>query len=578
MWQAFYQVKILRPSTHYVQVRLTLTHVSLPNQLEVFLPSWSPGSYLMREYARHLRCLKVSNQFGEELAVIPKSKSAWTILPFQSNPNNKSQQVVVEYEVYCHEASVRTSYIDESHAFLHGPSYLLGLLTQDSSVIAPVIEFDIPKSWSKIAVSLKAAPNSPREVLRYQAQSFDELLDCPVELGCHDSDGFQIENTTYELATYGIELPHKNNIKTHIKKITETINSYWGEVPFNHYLYLIHFLPNTYGGLEHANSTVLMYDGRKLAIRKEYVSFLSLVAHEYFHAWNVKRIRPRELGPFDYQNENYTTMLWLAEGLTKFMDDYLVLRAKLMSIEEYLDFLKSDINVYYKTAGRKYDSLESSSWGAWIKLYRPHENSANSSISYYLKGGLVFLCLHLELKKKGLSLKTLNQLLWKRFKENSNQGLSKEEFYLILQNMGAGEDIIDLFDDYISTTKEINFSKHFAHAGIELQWEKEKLDFGIDLEFQGDRIFIKTVLEDGAAHQSGLNAQDEILAINQMRLLKVDWDWFMQQLQEDTYYQVTVARQGVIMNCAVLAKKSFPKIALLKVQEITQFNEIFELL
>jgi predicted metalloprotease with PDZ domain len=575
MWQAEYWVKILRPSTHYVQVSCKIQTSEMPNQLEIFLPAWSPGSYLMREYAKNLRRLKVCNQSGEELEVQPQSKSSWLVLT-RGSKQEKCDYITVEYEVYCHELSVRTSYVDDHHAFLHGPTYLIGFMAKGSEQTSPVVEFDIPKQWSKISTVLKPVPNLPREILRYQAAHYDELWDCPVELGCHETDGFRLNNTNYFLAIFGSEFPHKNTFKADIIKITETINSYWGEIPFDEYLYLIHFLPNNYGGLEHANSTVLMFDGRKLAIRKEYLSFLSLVAHEYFHAWNVKRIRPKELGPFDYQNENYTSMLWLAEGLTKFMDDYLVLYSGLMNIEEYCDFLKSDMNTYFKTAGRKYDSLENSSWGAWIKLYRPHENSINSSISYYLKGGLVFLCLQMELKNKGLSLKTFNHQLWMRYKNNPNSGITKEEFYSLLETF-AGEDILDFFDDYISTTKEINFLKHFSQAGIEIVWEKEKLDLGLDIEYQGDRIIIKTVLEDGGAFQSGLNAQDEILAVNNTRLLKSDWDWFMGQLQENIYYDFTVSRLGMIVQCEVLAKKSFPKVSALKVTDVQKFKNVFEL-
>lgn len=579
MWDVLYQVSIPKPSTHYVKVRLKLTHsAKTPDQFEIFLPSWSPGSYLLREYAKHLRCLKVTNHLGEELEITAKSKSAWIISPYSINPHNSSNQILIDYEVYCHEVSVRTSFIDESHAFLHGPTYLMGVVTKPSEILKPIIEFAIPEIWSKISTVLPEVPNLSREKFQYQAASYDELWDCPVELGCHATDGFKLKDQTYEVAIYGEEFPHKNNLKADMKIITETINTYWGDVPFKHYLYLIHLMPNAYGGLEHANSTVLMYDGRKLAIRKEYLSFLSLVAHEYFHAWNVKRIRPLELGPFDYQNENYTAMLWLAEGLTKFMDDYFVLLANMMSIEEYCDFLKSDLNAYFKTVGRKYDTLESSSWGAWIKLYRPHENSANSSISYYLKGGLVFLSLHLELKKKNLSLKILNLSLWERFKNNPSQGITKNEFTKILEDMGAGEQIIDMFEDYISTTKEINFAKHFEIAGLTLQWENERLDFGIDVESIGDRLIIKSLIEDGAAFQSGLNAQDEIIAINNQRILKSDWDWFAQQLQENIFYKITVSRQGMLTQCEVMAKKSVTRVASIKVEDVEKFKLAFELL
>jgi predicted metalloprotease with PDZ domain len=575
MWKASYYVQIEKPSTHYVSVKMELTASNMPPKVAVFLPSWSPGSYLLREYAKHLRCFRATNQTGEELCVEAKTKSSWEINLKESKTKTKSDKIILEYQVYCHEVSVRTSYIDVTHAFLHGPTYLMGV--QDDPLKNPCIEFKIPEIWSKISTGLLPVEGLAREVFKYQAEDYDELLDCPVELGCHETDGFKISNTTYELAFYGNILAHQNNLKADIKKITETINNYMGDVPFSHYLYLTHFLANSYGGLEHSNSTVLMYDGRKLGIRKDYISFLSLVAHEYFHAWNVKRIRPIELGPFDYQNENYTTMLWLAEGLTKFMDDYFVLKANLMTQVEYLDFLKSDLNNYFKTPGRKYDSLESSSFGAWIKLYRPHENSANSSISYYLKGGLVFLSLHLELRKNNLSIKNVIQELWQMYKINPEKGLSKNDFYTILKKIGTTEDLIDLFDDYLTTTKEINFIKHFENSGIEIEWEKPKLDFGMELEFSGERIIIKSILEDGAAFQAGFNAQDEIIAVEGNRILKADWEWFTQQLMDNKYYQFLICRLGVVTQVEVMPKNSIQKVTGLKIKDTEKFKAVFEL-
>lgn len=576
MWQAFYLIQIKEPSNHYVSVTLELSPTDLNVQckkLEVFLPSWSPGSYLMREYAKHLRQLKISNQHGEELNFEHYSKSSWMIDLTQQEGKKPITKVFIEYQVYCHEVSVRTSYIDVSHAFLHGPSYLMGVV--GDNLKNSEIQFYIPSLWSKISTGLTAIAGLPLDVFKYKAKDFDELLDCPVELGCHEVDGFSLKQSSYELAIYGHEFTHSNNLKNDIKKITETINNYMGDVPFTHYLYLIHFIPQNYGGLEHANSTVLMFDGRKLAIRKEYISFLSLTAHEYFHAWNVKRIRPKELGPFDYQQENYTTMLWLAEGLTKFMDDYFILKAQLMTAQEYLDCLKLDLNQYFKVQGRKYDSLESSSFGAWIKLYRPHENSNNSTISYYLKGGLVFLCLHLELRKKNLSIKNLIHALWTRYLDQPACGITKDDFYQLLKSIGTGEDVLDLFDDYVTTTKEINFSKHFEEAGFELVWEKDKLDFGVDVDFQGDRIIVKSVLEDGAAYTHGLNAQDEILAVNGCRLLKADWEWFGLQLQENTYYQFTINRLGVINSMQIMPKKSVIKISSINISSMQKFNQFF---
>lgn len=575
MWHASYKVEIKEPKNHYVVVTFELSHPQMPKECKVFLPSWSPGSYLMREYAKHLRCLKVTNQVGEELQVTFCSKSSWVIDIEKSKTQQTTNKIMISYEVYCHEVSVRTSFIDTTHAFLHGPSYLMGLENHQLENLE--IEFKFPPLWSKITTALKEIPGGERSIFKYTANNYDELLDCPVEIGCHDTDGFKLDQHSYEIAIYGKQGAHQNNLKNDIKILTTTINNYLKDIPFNYYLFLIHFLPNSYGGLEHANSTVLMFDGRKLGLRKDYTSFLSLVAHEYFHAWNVKRIRPIELGPFDYQNENYTSMLWLAEGLTKLMDDYFVLLANLITPEEYVDFLKADLNAYFKTAGRKYDTLESSSQGAWIKLYRPHENSLNSSISYYLKGGLAFLCLHLELKRQNLSIRNVVEKLWKSYLQDPQKGITKDNFFDYLVALGVNDSTRDLFDDYISTTKELNFNKHFEVAGLEIVWEKDKFELGMDFEYVADRIIVKTVLEDSAAFTAGVNVQDEVLAVNGQRLLKADWEWFSQQLQGNTYYQLTVCRLGTLTNVEIMPKMSANKISSIKILDMEKFKKTFEL-
>ena len=227
MWQAQYFVKIPQPKNHYVHVTCHLTPQKMPEEVEIFLPCWSPGSYLIREYAKHLRSLKVTNHLGEELIVEVKSKSAWTIFPQRDRFVKDNEYLVIHYEVYCHELSVRTSYIDSDHAFLQGPSYLIGFNAEGSELVAPSIEFEIPKEWSKISTSLPPDESVSREIFRYQAKNFDHLWDCPVQLGCHITDGFVCNNKQYALALWGSEFPHLHNLKTDIKKITSIANDYW---------------------------------------------------------------------------------------------------------------------------------------------------------------------------------------------------------------------------------------------------------------------------------------------------------------------------------------------------------------
>lgn len=572
-----YLVSISKPHTHMVavQIALPLHYFAAPPKLvEFFLPSWSPGSYLMREYSRHVRSLTVQNQAGEPLACYQTAKGTWEINLPQLQTNAITQIIEISYEVYCHEVSVRTSYIDNTHAFLHGPSYLMGLTALLDHPCE--IEFRFPALWSKISTALAENSNNQNlHVFSYTAKNYDVLVDTPVEIGCHETDGFKVQNVAHHLAFYGMELPHKNNLKLDIQKIVATVVAMMRDIPYESYLFITHFLPQAYGGLEHLNSTVLHFDGRKLGDRKEYLQYLALVAHEFFHTWNVKRIRPVELGPFQYTQENYTRMLWLAEGMTKFFDDLMVYQAGLSSAPEYLDFLKNDLNQYLKTPGRKFDSLEDSSFNAWIKLYRPHENSNNVSISYYLKGGICFLLLHLALKKEQKSLFSFVQLLWQDFLARPERGLDKKMFFTMLQNYATPQ-IATYFEDMVSTTHDIDFVTPLMTAGVEVEWESvAKYDFSCEWEFREERVFVKSVLLDGAAHQAGLNAGDEVIFLNGMRLLKSDLAGLMDTLLENQRYILIVSRQQMIQTVEIIPMKKLQLIKKLEIKSLEQFQKCF---
>ncbi len=536
-----YLVEIVNPEHHYVKVRLRIEDVP-GESLKMFLPSWSPGSYLMREYARHIRWIQATQANGEVLFHTQLAKGVWEIDWRKSAAATRETTLEVTYEVYCHELTVRTSHVDASHAFLHGPSYLVGIL--DHKLQDPTIEFRFPPSWSRLSTGLRDVSLN-RERFLYQAADYDELVDAPVEIGCHETDGFDFLGRPHQLAFYGVQYPHRHDLKADIKKIVETVARHFdNDLPYKDYLFLTHFVPKLYGGLEHLNSTALHFDGRKLGSRKDYISYLSLVAHEYFHLWNVKRIRPRELGPFDYCNEAYTTLLWLAEGLTSFVDDLFVYRAELATLEEYLDIVKGNLETYLSTPGRRYHSLEQSSFNAWIKLYRPDENSKNSTVSYYLKGGLVFTVLQALLVEQGRSVDELLSLLWKDFKEHTHRGLVKEDIYRMVREIG-GDEILTRFTEMVESTTDIDFESAFRKLGCELKWSEPSSPWiGADFEYTGERVFVKTISLDSPAQRGGLNVGDEVLFLNELRFEKGDVDKLGTLLVMDRPYGLVISRLG----------------------------------
>lgn len=426
---------------------------------------------------------------------------------------------------------------------------VMGEKLQDCQII-----FKFPPQWTHLATSLKDISTS-REIFAYEAEDYDHLLDSPVEIGCHESDGFLVKDIPHALCFYGDFNFDYQKLKADMKKVTEFIVDYMGDIPYTRYSYITHFVPQLYGGLEHHDSTVLHFDGRKLNNRDQYLNWISLVAHEYFHTWNVKRIRPVELGPFDYLNENYTSLLWLAEGLTSFVDNYFILKAGLCDAREYLAVMSKDLKRYFDTPGRRYDSLEMSSFNAWVKLYRPDENSNNSSVSYYLKGGLVFFALHVMLMPKCGGIKPFIDQLWKRYKERPEQGETKEEIYKIIQKLG-GDEVLEKFKTMIETTDDIAFEPLFAEIGCELVWERNrKLDFGFESSNMGDRLMIRTIAIDTAAHKAGLNTGDEILAINGQRVLASEWGVFRENLKPNTPVMMMINRLGRISNLEIIPEE-----------------------
>lgn len=585
-----YIVSIENPRTHFVKVKMTIANLK-HDTVFLFMPSWSPGSYLLREYSKNIRQLQASQKNGEILSSVQISKNMWKISWDESTLNKiQNDELEINYEVYCKELTVRTSHVDESHAFLHGPSYLLGVL-DDSSLkkssqksFFPAqceeniqIEFRFPALWSKLTTSLETV-ESEREKFLFQAPNYDELIDTPVEIGCHETDGMMVRGREHYLAFYGQTYPHPWPLKDHLSKIIETVASHFkGELPFKKYSFIVHFVPHLFGGLEHLSSTALQFDGRKLVQRKDYLNFLSLVAHEYFHLWNIKRIRPQELGPFDYTQENYTSMLWLAEGLTSFLDDLFVYRAGLSTLEEYLEIVKVQLQNYEAIPGRKYHSLEESSFNAWIKLYRADENFKNSSISYYLKGGLVFFALHCHLISKDKSIDDLLDLLWESYLKKPQIGLTKKNVYDMIQSIG-GDDVLGSFIDMIETTEEIHFDKIFENIGLKIIRENEndgvsknkilKSWIGVDFEFKNDRVFVKQVLLDSPAQKAGINAHDEILAINGLRFLKSDAEMISSLLMAEIAYEFTLSRSASILNLK-LTPSSQPR----SIKDIKIINE-----
>ncbi|MGB0452944.1 MAG: M61 family metallopeptidase [Bacteriovoracaceae bacterium] len=552
------------------------------NIQKVFLPSWSPGSYLMREYARFILWIKAESDTGERLHLTQKTKSEWELNWDKSElQNQNSKKATIKARIYCHELTVRTSYIDHSMAFLHGPTFYFGLSDEKGNLLNAkrnTVEVRFPLDWSKISTGLKDISDK-REVFLYEAQDFDELLDAPFLLGCHETDGFRFKDKDHELAFAGMTLPHGKDLKADIKRIVETVSeSFDYDLPYDKYSFLTILKPNLYGGLEHLNSTALVFDGRKFKERKSYLKWLELVAHEYFHTWNVKRIRPKALGPFDYQNENYTRMLWLAEGLTSFMDQYFVYRSGLMTMEEYLEAQKNNFNLYLSIPGKKFQSLEESSFNAWVKLYRPSEFNLNSTISYYLKGGIAFFMLHLDLVANGNSSFDLIKELWTSYKENPETGLEAQDVYQMIEKI-SNSDVVARFQTHVETTEDIDFESALKESGFEVEWDKDESPYsGLKFKTANNSLVVSHVVMDGPGEKAGLMPGDEIVGLNGMRFFANEQKSIEEQIEIGKSYDLLIARNHELMNVQMIYGQAPKRVQKIKVIDESLSKKIFPVL
>lgn len=555
-----YRVKIPNPADHQVGVVVELMG-DLPDSLSFLLPSWSPGSYLIREYARHVNRVEASNEAGERLNCYKTDKGVWKV------EGSKGKKLSFSYWVYAHELTVRTSHVTSEHAFLHGPSYLVSTVGHEKT--PHKLKLEIPKGWTKVTTALKEI-SEKRDEFIFEAPNYDHLIDCPIELGNQLTDGFMVDGIPHELAFFGTFLPMPERsfekIKEDIKTIVIFVSKMMGGLPYNDkYTFITHLIPQKFGGLEHANSTALHYCPWQLATDKGYRRWLELVAHEYFHTWNVKRIRPLELGPFDYRNEAFTRMHWLTEGLTSFMDQLIVYRAGLMTLEEYLGEMGENYKRYLNIPGRKFDSVEESSFDAWIKLYRPDENSLNSSVSYYLKGGLVFFILHAMLTRQKSSIDELLKLLWHRYLENPAIGVTSDEVLAMIQEIG-GMEVRDKFEEMVQTTIDLPWESALETLGLRSEYDESfECDFGLRVKTEGERVFAEVVIQGLSASKCGVHAGDELIALNGLRLTSSIWKELEKTLSINQNYELMVSREEHLMSLnLLLARKGrfFRKICL----------------
>ena len=511
MADVHYRVEVLDVRRHLFQVTLTLQRPQATQVLQ--LPVWIPGSYLVREFARHVHAMD-AQQKGRTCVITQTDKCSWSVQAQEGTP------LTVTLQVHAHDASVRTAWLDAQRGFFNGTSLFLRAegFTDLPHTLEVVCPRDLP-DW-QLATGLTALRVDRRGFGTYQAAHYDELADCPVEMGAFWSGEFRVAGSDYRFVVAGAPPSlDGERLLADTKRIVETQVRFWhgrGRAPHKQYVFMLWAVADGYGGLEHRNSTALICkreDLPQLGNRQTsdgYITLLGLISHEYFHTWNVKRLRPIQLATVDYQRENMTSLLWFFEGFTSYYDDLLLCRAGLIDAPRYVKLLNKTINQVLQTPGRHVQSVAQASFEAWTKYYRADDNTPNITVSYYTKGALVGLCLDLSLRQTGHSLDEVMRGLWKRC---AGGPMRESDLLAVLQDL-TGESWERRLQHWVHGTDELPLRNLLHTQGVQVhedpsQWA-QRLGLRVT-ESQG--IQIKTVLHGGLAQRAGLCAGDEWLGL-----------------------------------------------------------------
>lgn len=507
-----YQIEFDDYRQHLVHV--TVRFLADPTQV-LSLPTWIPGSYLIREFSKHIEGVKAFDEAGRQLKIQKFEKNKWRLF------NTDHELITVEYDVYAYDLSVRGAYVDGTRLYVNPACTCLGLEGQENKAIE--VEIFLPDELKHFQLATGMASKSlVKGRYTLKAENYAELIDSPFELAEQTRFSFEANGIPHEFVVSGKHEMNAERMQQDLEKICSTEISMFGSVPFSNYTFMTMATGNSYGGLEHPNSTSLITPRDELPKAnepeepsKDYQRFLGLCSHEYFHSWLVKFIRPENFVNYDLNKEGYTSLLWIFEGFTSYYDDLILLRSGVINQESYIALLKAQIDRYLQNSGRFIQSVSESSFDAWVKFYRQDENSNNAGTSYYNKGCLVALCLDLGLRLRGSNLDALMRKLY----ENAQNGIQVNErtIFELCEEL-TGDNWLEQINHLINTTEELPLDQLFPEFGVSYTLKNDKsLPFGLKLVDKPEGVFVQSARRDSAAAKAGLSANDVIIAIDGLK-------------------------------------------------------------
>ncbi|MEQ1111962.1 M61 family metallopeptidase [Acinetobacter johnsonii] len=563
-----YQIEFDDYRQHLIHV--TLRFVADPTQV-LSLPTWIPGSYLIREFSKHIESVRAYDEEGRLLEIQKFEKNKWRLF------NTDHELITVEYDVYAYDLSVRGAYVDQNRLYVNPACACLGLEGQEDKAVE--VELFLPDELKHFQLATGMASKSlVKGRFTLKAKNYAELIDAPFELAEQTRFGFEANGIPHEFVVSGKHAMNAARMQQDIEKICATEISMFGSAPFSNYTFMTMATANSYGGLEHPNSTSLISPREDLPKANEpeepsedYQRFLGLCSHEYFHSWLVKFIRPENFVNYDLNKEGYTSLLWIFEGFTSYYDDLILLRSGVISQASYIKLLKTQIDRYLQNPGRFFQSVSESSFDAWVKFYRQDENSNNAGTSYYNKGCLVALCLDLGLRLRGSSLDALMRKLY----ENAQKGIQVHERTIVeLCNELTGDNWIEQVNHLINTTDELPLDQLFPEFGFSYSLKNDKsLPLGLKLVDKPEGVLVQSARRDGAAAQAGLSAHDVIIAIDG---LKATVKLVEKYAKQDDTYSILAFRRDELMSFDVKAAGSALTEVELKVEDQAKAEKWFK--
>ena len=526
-----YQIEFDDYRQHLIHV--TLRFLADPTQV-LSLPTWIPGSYLIREFSKHLESVKAYDEDGRLLQISKFEKNKWRLF------NTDHELITVEYDVYAYDLSVRGAYVDQSRLYVNPACVCLGLDGQEDKAIE--VEIFLPPELKHFQLAT-GLPHKSFVSGRYtlKAKDYAELIDAPFELAEQSRFSFEAAGIAHEFVISGKHAMNAARMQQDLEKICGTEIAMFGSAPFKNYTFMTMATGNSYGGLEHPNSTSLITPrddlpkaDEPLEPSKEYQRFLGLCSHEYFHSWLVKFIRPENFANYNLNKEGYTSLLWIFEGFTSYYDDLILLRSGVINQESYVTLLKAQIERYLQNPGRTVQTVAESSFDAWVKFYRPDENTNNAGTSYYNKGCLVALCLDLGLRLRGSSLDALMRKLY----ENAQNGIQVSERTIFdLCKALTGQDWAEQINHLINTTDELPLDQLLPEFGLSYTLKNDKaLPFGLKIADKPEGVLVQSARRDGVAAQAGLSANDVIIAIDGLKATEKLLEQYAKQKATFTVY------------------------------------------